>query len=641
MIMVIAGDTIYIRKGKHFSEIFEYHYKPKNGVPAYAEYGGKCTLAYVDPDNDSDVLIWTVKKHELLRIKMQSPITAMVVSPDVSFLALSTESGLIRIYSHPFCQKEYQEFKPGLPEKARIYSMKLALKGIFLSCSSNDNKVYIFQQDGHRFIEYAYVDLGEIIGREAKRVRKGYALFRNFLYVAASNGLLCKFELSEINLEPAKSLGKFNRKVKLSTALSCDKIGKYVSNKMHTLPSPTQTTINTEMDNIEDVGESVLNTKDDLPDCLFDLAEVSIFMEEKSEVSIPTSAINELSIGDQIETADEEIIQETESEEISVEFVKFDPYESGSDESVVTVIHNIIKKKDNTLDEEDGKASDFNTALANDELQHEEETSWQGEVVSENTVQEDYIPNEEDDKTFDFNVALINDELQHEEETSWQREVVLENTVHMQHSASQLQPESILSIPTALRYSPSDNTISDVQNIPQTPVAEETWFSLSDWRRPFSNNTSIRNWPSQHEFGHLPTQTTDQEYSLRSPENFFPPHVAQMPNEGGAAVKVFTTEERFSLLSKWKRLIDIEFGIYGRLYKLQKILRLGNDLFINPSVPTGALGEQYFPQYPISQPRFGQQQQRPSTMWPSPGSFTESFTNPNPQRYKKLSESSK
>lgn len=60
--MVAAGDKIYIRKGKKFSEVLEYRFKFENCMPVFAEYSGKCSLAYVDPDNVSGVLIWTVKK---------------------------------------------------------------------------------------------------------------------------------------------------------------------------------------------------------------------------------------------------------------------------------------------------------------------------------------------------------------------------------------------------------------------------------------------------------------------------------------------------------------------------------------------------------------------------------------------------
>ncbi|VDO03220.1 unnamed protein product [Rodentolepis nana] len=62
MIMTIAGDAIYILKGKEFTEVVKYHYNPTNCVPAFAEYGRKCALAYVDPHNDFKIIIREVKK---------------------------------------------------------------------------------------------------------------------------------------------------------------------------------------------------------------------------------------------------------------------------------------------------------------------------------------------------------------------------------------------------------------------------------------------------------------------------------------------------------------------------------------------------------------------------------------------------
>ncbi|VDO03221.1 unnamed protein product [Rodentolepis nana] len=117
------------------------------------------------------------------------------------------------------------------------------------------------------------------------------------------------------------------------------------SDQMCILPNPTQATTNIEVEDIEESKESDLNTEDDFPDCPFNLGEVSIFMEE--------------------ETADDKINQETESEEISSEFVKFDPYESDSDDSVVTIVYRPVEKSDNSWSEEDDETLDFNDAPVN------------------------------------------------------------------------------------------------------------------------------------------------------------------------------------------------------------------------------------------------------------------------------------
>ncbi|VUZ43842.1 unnamed protein product [Hymenolepis diminuta] len=284
MIMVAAGDKIYIRKGKKFSEVFEYRFKFENCMPVFAEYSGKCSLAYVDPDNNSGILIWTVKKHNLLRIRMQSPIIAIALSPDTSFLVLAVESGCIRVYSYPFRQKQYQEFKPGLPEKVRICYMKIALNGVFLACACNDNKIYILRRDGNKFNEYAYVEWDEAGGKKAKRTRHGCAVFRNFLLVAINNGFVYKFDLRGTNSEKNNPRGQFKRKLKCSTALSCNDIKKYESDKIHSLPNPIQTAISAKASSIEVENVSDLNTKDDIPDYLFNLGEVSIFTEKNTNV---------------------------------------------------------------------------------------------------------------------------------------------------------------------------------------------------------------------------------------------------------------------------------------------------------------------------------------------------------------------
>lgn len=56
--------------------------------------------------------------------------------------------------------------------------MKIALKGVFLACACNDNKIYILRRDGNKFNEYAYVEWDETGGKKAKRTRHGCAVFR-------------------------------------------------------------------------------------------------------------------------------------------------------------------------------------------------------------------------------------------------------------------------------------------------------------------------------------------------------------------------------------------------------------------------------------------------------------------------------
>ncbi|KAM3185513.1 hypothetical protein ACTXT7_006195 [Hymenolepis weldensis] len=454
MIMVAVGDKIYIRKGKKFSEVFEYRFKLENRMPVFAEYSGKCFLAYVDPDNDSMVLIWTVKKHILLRIKMQSPIITIALSPDASFLALAAESGCIRVYSYPFCQKQYQEFKPGLPEKVKICYMKIALKGVFLACACNDNKIYILKQDRDKFTEYAYVEWDETGRKKAKKARNGCAVFRNFLLVTIGNGFVYKYDLLETNPELTNSQGQFKRKLKFASALSCNEIGKYESDRIYSLPNPVQTTlsseeymllfycrlfkylvkkggsefiINAKTNNIEVENGSDLNTKDDIPDYPFNLAEVSIFMEKNTTVeeggrkegkkdisvdinentivdkeSVTTSARKKVPSGNKKKTAMEKIIHRFETKNTSDGLEKktgnemngqynerYDPYETDSDDStrtivfkprdrhdshesdsgdsVESVIYKPIDKQAKCLNEENTDKSDSNITFTNAE----------------------------------------------------------------------------------------------------------------------------------------------------------------------------------------------------------------------------------------------------------------------------------